>query len=71
MVSFVVDFSELFHFNFSDEEEDKEDALPVSAWKPPMTVPTEERGAGANKYVFFVCNRVSLFKSRITAKLYF
>jgi len=40
-----------------DEEEDREDALPVSTWKPPMTVPTEERGAGSNKYVFFVCNR--------------
>lgn len=43
--------------NHEGEEEDKEDALPVSNWKPPMVIPTEDRGAGSNKYVFFVCNR--------------
>ena len=42
------------------DDEDKEDALPVSTWKPPMTIPTEERGTGSNKYTFFVCNKVSL-----------
>ena len=40
------------------DDEDKEDALPVSTWKPPMTIPTEERGTGSNKYTFFVCNKV-------------
>ena len=25
-----------------------------------MTIPTEERGTGSNKYTFFVCNKVSL-----------
>ena len=40
------------------DDEDKEDALPVSTWKPPMTIPTEERGTGSNKYTFFVCNQV-------------
>ena len=41
-----------------EDDEDKEDALPVSTWKPPMTIPTEERGTGSNKYTFFVCNQV-------------
>jgi len=40
-----------------EDDEDKEDALPVSTWKPPMTIPTEERGTGSNKYTFFVCNQ--------------
>jgi len=40
-----------------EDDEDKEDALPVSTWKPPMTIPTEERGTGSNKYTFFVCNK--------------
>ena len=25
-----------------------------------MTIPTEERGTGSNKYTFFVCNKVNL-----------
>ena len=53
------------------EEEDKEDALPVSSWKPPMVIPPEERGAGANKYVFFVCNRVSCWRHQLIVMLYF
>jgi radial spoke head protein 4A len=43
--------------NHEDDDEEKEDALPVSTWKPPMVIPTEDRGAGANKNVYFVCNR--------------
>lgn len=41
-----------------DEEGDgEEDPLPKSTYKPPPTVPKEERGSGVNKYTYYVCNR--------------
>ncbi|XP_061228048.1 radial spoke head protein 6 homolog A-like [Neopsephotus bourkii] len=40
---------------FEDEEEEK-DEPPKSTYKPPPTIPKEESGTGANKYVYFVCN---------------
>ena len=56
-VWFLVEFI-LKKTSKSSDDEDKEDALPVSTWKPPMTIPSEERGTGSNKYTFFVCNKV-------------
>merc|ERR1711936_1385595 len=44
-------------FRDGTDDQEKEDALPVSTWKPPMVIPTEDRGAGSNKNVYFVCNR--------------
>uniref|UniRef100_A0A672U8W1 Radial spoke head component 4A n=2 Tax=Strigops habroptila TaxID=2489341 RepID=A0A672U8W1_STRHB len=45
---------------FEDEEEEKEkDEPPKSTYKPPPTIPKEENGTGANKYVYFVCNEPS------------
>uniref|UniRef100_A0A8B9ISH7 Radial spoke head component 4A n=1 Tax=Amazona collaria TaxID=241587 RepID=A0A8B9ISH7_9PSIT len=42
---------------FEDEEEEEEkDEPPKSTYKPPPTIPKEENGTGANKYVYFVCN---------------
>lgn len=40
-----------------DEEiEGEEDPLPKSTFKPPPTVPKEERGTGVNKCTYYVCN---------------
>ena len=39
-----------------EEAEGEEDPLPKSAFKPPPTVPKEERGTGVNKYTYYVCN---------------
>lgn len=39
-----------------EEEEGEEDPLPKSTYKPPPTVPREERGTGVNKYTYYVCN---------------
>ncbi|CAF0810935.1 unnamed protein product [Adineta ricciae] len=40
-----------------EEGEGEEDPLPKSAYKPPPSVPKEERGTGVNKYTYYVCNR--------------
>lgn len=40
-----------------EEGEGEEDPLPKSAFKPPPTVPKEERGTGVNKHSYYVCNR--------------
>ena len=41
-----------------DEEEVKEiDNTPKSNWKPPPVIPKEGNKTGANKFVYFVCNR--------------
>ena len=39
-----------------EEGEGEEDPLPKSTYKPPPTVPKEERGTGVNKYTYYVCN---------------
>ncbi|CAF4657953.1 unnamed protein product, partial [Rotaria socialis] len=39
-----------------EEMDDEEDMLPKSTYKPPPVVPKEERGTGANKYTYYVCN---------------
>lgn len=39
-----------------EEEEGEDDPLPKSTYKPPPTVPKEERGTGVNKYSYYVCN---------------
>ena len=39
-----------------EEGEEAEDPLPKSTYKPPPTVPKEERGTGVNKYTYYVCN---------------
>jgi len=39
-----------------EEGEGEEDPLPKSTYKPPPTVPREERGTGVNKYSYYVCN---------------
>lgn len=38
-----------------NNEENEEDALPKSAYKPPVPIPNEDRGNGVNKSVYFVC----------------
>ncbi|XP_053447660.1 radial spoke head protein 4 homolog A isoform X1 [Nycticebus coucang] len=40
----------------SEADEDEEDGLPKSFYKAPQAIPKEESRAGANKYVYFVCN---------------
>jgi hypothetical protein len=40
-----------------EEGEGEEDPLPKSTYKPPPTVPKEDRGTGVNKYTYYVCNR--------------
>ncbi len=39
-----------------EEVEGEEDPLPKSAYKPPPTIPKEERGTGVNKCTYYVCN---------------
>ena len=39
-----------------EEVEGEEDPLPKSTYKPPPTVPKEDRGTGVNKYTYYVCN---------------
>lgn len=39
-----------------EEGEGEEDPLPKSTYKPPPTVPKEDRGTGVNKYSYHVCN---------------
>ncbi len=53
--------------NVDDEEvEAEEDPLPKSAYKPPPSVPKEERGTGVNKSTYYVCNyRMFLFSNEI------
>ena len=48
--------------------ENNEDALPKSAWKPAPPIPSEDRSAGSNKFVYFVCNNVSFIfnEARLT-----
>ncbi|XP_055981239.1 radial spoke head protein 4 homolog A [Sorex fumeus] len=40
----------------SEADEDNEDELPRSFYKPPQAIPKEENRTGANKYAYFVCN---------------
>ena len=40
-----------------DETSREEDDTPKSTWKPPVEIPKEEHQIGANKKVYFVCNR--------------
>lgn len=42
----------------SEEEEtnEEEDPVPQVTYKPPPPIPKENYGAGANKYVYYVCN---------------
>ncbi|XP_019523825.1 PREDICTED: radial spoke head protein 4 homolog A isoform X1 [Hipposideros armiger] len=40
----------------SEGEEGDEDELPRPSYKAPQAIPKEESRAGANKYVYFVCN---------------
>lgn len=36
------------------------DQLPQSTYKPPLVVPKEATGSGANKFVYYVCNEPGL-----------
>ena len=56
-----------------EEGEGEEDPLPKSTYKPPPTVPKEERGTGVNKYTYFVCNHrmYLLFCLKIKFRIYF
>lgn len=53
-----------------EEVEGEEDPLPVSTYKPPPVVPKEDRGTGANKFTYYVCNHRMYFKlTRIDYKI--
>ncbi|XP_075042091.1 radial spoke head protein 6 homolog A-like [Mixophyes fleayi] len=41
-----------------EEKEEAEDLPPQSTYRPPPSVPREDNGTGANKYVYFVCTEV-------------
>eukprot|EP00053_Salpingoeca_punica_P009852 m.88611 g.88611 ORF g.88611 m.88611 type:complete len:495 (-) comp15196_c0_seq1:192-1676(-) len=40
----------------ADDETDARNRIPQSQYKPPLPVPVEENGKGANKYSYFVCS---------------